>query len=191
MKVTGIYQIKSKVHPLRIYIGSAVDIFKRKGIHLSLLRKGSHHNPKLQTHFNKHGESDLSFSIIMGCNKADLLMQEQNFINSLSPWFNILTVAGASPMLGRVFTDQHKRRISKSRTGILHSEESKKRISEGNKGKIVTKETRMKLSQSHRGEVQSRDRVRKRALANTGQKRSEETKRKIGLKSRAAWALKR
>lgn len=42
-----IYQIKNKINN-KIYIGSATYYNKRKGTHISRLRKGSHNNPHLQ-----------------------------------------------------------------------------------------------------------------------------------------------
>ena len=81
-KVSGIYKIQSLSHPERCYIGSAVNIDKRKKEHLNNLRKNKHANKKLQSHFNKYGETDLSFSLLLGCGKEDLIKNEQYFIDS-------------------------------------------------------------------------------------------------------------
>jgi GIY-YIG catalytic domain. len=64
MNTSGIYKIESKLKPERIYIGSAINIGQRWRVHLSDLRKQKHHSKKLQNHYNKYGEVDLSFSIL-------------------------------------------------------------------------------------------------------------------------------
>jgi group I intron endonuclease len=92
-KISGIYQIQSKIKPERIYIGGAVNIQKRWWSHLSTLRNNKHENSKLQNHFNKYGESDLQFSILLGCEKEDLIRVEQYFLDSYNPFFNILKIA--------------------------------------------------------------------------------------------------
>ncbi len=73
MKLSGIYQIQSKIKPERCYIGSAIHISNRWTKHLSELRLNRHHSRKLQLHYNKYGESDLQFSVLLGCEKEDLL----------------------------------------------------------------------------------------------------------------------
>lgn len=67
---TGIYIIESKVHPDRSYVGSACNFNSRRNRHLGDLRKDIHNNVKLQAHYNKYGEADLMFSIIVRCDKA-------------------------------------------------------------------------------------------------------------------------
>lgn len=96
MNRSGIYQIKSTSNPRRSYIGSAVDLKDRERCHLQKLRKNKHCNAKLQRHFNKYGEVDLQFIILVCCDKKDLIRHEQFFIDSLNPWFNICRIAGSS-----------------------------------------------------------------------------------------------
>lgn len=117
MKITAIYKIQSKIKPDRIYIGSAVDVSDRWRCHLKTLRKRTHHSPKIQRHFDKYGESDLQFSILLSCDKENLLKVEQYFIDSYNPYFNSCKIAG-------------------SQLGMSRSSESKKRISDGHKGQI-------------------------------------------------------
>lgn len=96
MKMSGIYLIQSKAKSDRKYIGSSDDIWRRHGRHLRDLRKHKHHSIKLQNHFNKYGESDLQFSLLLGCNTTDLIKIEQYFIDSYNPYFNICKNAGSS-----------------------------------------------------------------------------------------------
>lgn len=116
MKLSGIYKIQSIIKSNRCYIGSAVDISDRWKVHLCLLRKGNHHSIKLQNHYNKYGETDFHFSILLNCEKEDLKKVEQYFINSYLPWFNI-------------------NKNADNRLGTKQSEESKMKSSISNKGK--------------------------------------------------------
>lgn len=104
MNISGIYKIQSKIKPERIYIGSAINISHRWNMHLFRLRKKEHHSSKLQNHYNKYGESDLLFSILLGCEISDLIKIEQYFIDSYRPWFNICKVAGSALGIKRVYT---------------------------------------------------------------------------------------
>lgn len=137
--ITGIYQIQSKIKPEKIYIGSAINIKDRVNKHFRLLRKNKHTNKKLQNHFNKHGESDLKYSLIVGCSKENLIAYEQFYIDALDPWFNI-------------------RKIAENNTGLKHTIETKKRISERlkgrispNKGRPMSEAAKMYLSEIFKG----------------------------------------
>jgi group I intron endonuclease len=103
MKISGIYQIQSKIKPERIYIGSAININSRWNMHLFRLRKKEHHSIKLQNHYNKYRESDLQFSVLLGCDKGDLIKIEQYFIDSYNPWFNIAKKAGSALGIRRIY----------------------------------------------------------------------------------------
>jgi group I intron endonuclease len=163
MKISGIYKIQSKIKPERIYIGSSIDIIRRKYLHFWDLKRGSHISIKLQRHYNKYGEADLSFALLLGCAGNDLLKNEQFFIDAFNPYFNCCPIAGNS--LGIKRTDEFKLKISIANTGKKRSEETKKKMSEsrkglntwavGNKnclGRIVSEETKNKMRQSHLGQ---------------------------------------
>lgn len=118
IKLTGIYKIQSKIKPERVYIGSAVDIYKRWMGHLSALRHNKHGNSRMQNHFNKYGESDLQLSVLVECMKCKLIEEEQKFIDLENPFFNICLKAG-SPL------------------GVKHTPESRKNMSLAHKGYIM------------------------------------------------------
>ena len=60
---SGIYRIYSKSEN-KNYIGKSINIEERRKIHLNELKKGKHHNKKLQKTFNKYGKDDFEFSIL-------------------------------------------------------------------------------------------------------------------------------
>lgn len=155
MNVSGIYKIQSKIKPERVYIGSAVNIKTRWCSHLSKMRKNIHDSKKLQSHYNKYGESDLVFSILLGCDKEVLLLNEQQFIDIYKPWFNSRKIAESN--LGCRWSNETKKKIglaskgNKYRLGQSPSKETRKKISESKKGSKQSIETRKKIADSHRG----------------------------------------
>ena len=126
-----IYKIESRKKPTRIYIGSSCNISKRWKSHLNKLKNNKHRNSKLQRHYNKYGEVDLQFSILLGCEKEDLLKTEQYFIDSYKPWFNVNILA--TSRLGTKISEEAKEKIRKANLGKKHSSETKKKMSEAQK----------------------------------------------------------
>lgn len=200
MTLTGIYKIHSIKFPKRIYIGSAKNFKNRKHGHITALRRGNHCNKKIQRHFNKYGEKDLVFTFILECKQSELLANEQYYIDTLNPWFNILKVAGSN--LGKKLSEDTKMKISKANKGRQCSEEERLRLSLMQKGKKASEETRKKQSEGIRLawtkrerkpiSEETRQKMRTAALSRgakppirKGCKLSEETKEK--MKGRNPW----
>jgi group I intron endonuclease len=185
MKISGIYQIQSKIEPERIYIGSAINVTRRWKCHLSDLRKNKHHSIKLQRHFNKYGENDLQFSVLRNCEKEYLIINEQSLIDICNPYFNICKIAG-SP-LGVKRSEETKKKISKLHKGRIFSTERKKQMSDYRKGKKLSKEHIEKLKyysgENHPcyGKKCSPETKLKISNANKGRRPSEETKKKMSI----------
>lgn len=145
----GIYKIQSGIYPERLYIGSAINIKDRWRRHLSCLKRDCHSNIKLQHHYNKYGESDLQFSILLGCNKEDLIAHEQYFIDSYKPWFNICPKAGSC--LGTHQSDEARMKNRISNLGKRHSLESIEKIRLAKLGKkrgAMSNEQKDKISKT-------------------------------------------
>lgn len=176
-KISGIYQIQSKMHPDRIYIGSAVGLYQRWWVHLCNLKANKHKNKKLQNHFNKYGEQDLQFIVLEECAKDFLIQREQYYIDTLNPWFNICKIAGS--MLGFKFSDESKHIMSKikigkpsGRKGVKFSEDHKRNIGKAkigcipwSKGRNFSGEHRQHLSNAHIGIKQSNESKLKKSIA--------------------------
>lgn len=140
-----------------------MNIYKRWEYHLRNLHRNKHHSQKLQRHYNKYGKNDLIFSILIGCDKNELIDMEQYFIDSYNPYFNGSKKAynnggfkltdeakrkiseafkgEKNPNYGKKFSEEHRRKLSEAKKGISvnkghkHTEETKRKISESKKGK--------------------------------------------------------
>lgn len=174
---TGIYMIRSIIHDDRIYIGSSLDINKRWRDHKYTLKEGCHKNPKLQHHFDKYGISDLVFFPLQESEKACLLADEQFFIDSLNPWFNIIKIATANGR-GRKASWETRRlqSIAKKgkpspKKGVPMRDEQRQKLIDYYKthpalsywqGRKMSEEQRRKLSESHKGIKQTPESIKKR-----------------------------
>jgi group I intron endonuclease len=138
-KISGIYQIQSKIKPERIYIGSAVDVSKRRIGHFYTLRCNKHRSKKLQHHFNKYGKNDLQFSLLFECDKEVLIHAEQAFLDYYKPYFNVCKIAGSCLGLKRSEKINKKYIGNKYALGHKLSDEYKNKLSEKQSQKIGIK----------------------------------------------------
>jgi len=193
MKISGIYKIQSIVKPDRIYIGSAIDITVRWKNHLKLLRRNKHHSVKLQNHYNKYGEFDLQFLILLGCEKEDLVKIEQYFLDSYKHYFNICSKAYSS--LGikhpnrKKLSIENRKKMSEVRMGKIPWNKGKKGLQVAwNRGRSFPEETRNKMSESgKKRKPMSIETKLKMGIAKRGTKDSEEIKQH----KRDAWAIRK
>jgi len=191
MKKTGIYKIVNIINS-KVYIGSAVDIEKRWGIHKYHLSKNKHHSIKLQRAYNKYGTESLIFDVLEECGKELLIEREQHWIDKYSSFkngYNSTPMAGST--LGRKCSEKTKRKISKSKLGKKLSEDTKIKISKsglGNKRTLGMKlgprpeDVRKKISEKNKGKKMSEEAKRKMSESKKGMLVSEETKRKMSEK---------
>ena len=182
--ISGIYQIKSRISGKR-YVGSSVNIYKRWSAHRSILKSRQHHSEILQRAWDKYGEENIEFSILLTCPEKDLLKYEQAYLDRGNCDYNIAKDA-AAPMLGKKFTEEHKRNISKGQIGRKVSEETRRKISEAHKGMKCSEETRRKMSEVKMGENNARYGIKaspetllKMSEVHKGKRHSEETKAKM------------
>lgn len=95
---SGIYKITT-LHNGLFYIGSALSLFKRCKDHRNDLKRNQCHVSRLQRIFNKYGEDDFKFEILLfhnerfhlnSTNHKDLLKEEEQFIQDLNPVYNTI-----------------------------------------------------------------------------------------------------
>jgi group I intron endonuclease len=138
--ICAIYQIYNTVNG-KVYIGKAVDVFKRKVEHFKDLENNKHYNKHLQSSFNKYGKECFKFQIVEECNEECLIEQEIYNIecfNSFHTGYN--KTLGGEGMLGRKWNDDQYKIMSekmkgncyglgnKSNLGLKKSEESKEKV---------------------------------------------------------------
>lgn len=162
---SGIYCIRCEASG-KEYYGSTSDWRTRKYSHLRNLRRGTHKNPHLQNAFNKHGESQFSFTLIHEVPVDCLLVVEQAYLDSFPCEFNVSKNA-ACP-----------------RRGMTNSHEMRMKCSNSLKGRTVSRETRDKIRAALLGRKQTEDHKANAAAALVGRRLSIDAKSRIGAASR-------
>jgi group I intron endonuclease len=168
---SGIYSITAPSG--KRYIGSAVNISRRWGVHKSKLRNGTHHNPYLSNAARKYGIDSLVFEVLEYCPISELVAREQLHIDSATSesLYNICKLAGnvsgrkhsaeALTKMRAAMTPERRARISVEATGRVLAEETRARmrtaqsnrsaawrrkLSEIQKGKCIPDATRERMS---------------------------------------------
>ena len=158
----GIYKIINVMNN-KFYVGSAVDLKRRKTRHFSELRNNKHSNGRLQNSWNKHGEQAFVFVVVEEVPEdADLLAAENVWLKEhvgKDYCYNLGVDATApmtgfggelSPTWGRKRTPEEL--AAQSWAGKKHSPESKDKIREFLLGKPKSAEVRAKISATLSGE---------------------------------------
>ena len=135
----GIYKIINVVNN-KFYVGSAVDLKRRKTRHFSELRTGKHNNRHLQAAWVKYGEQAFVFVVVEELpDDADLLAAENVWLKEHvgKDYCYNLGVDATAPMMG--FGGE----LSPT-WGYEHTEDAKIRIGIAAKGRKFTEETNKK-----------------------------------------------
>ena len=78
----GIYKITNLVNG-KFYIGSSIDLKRRKNRHFKLLRDNKHHSLHLQRAFNIYGEENFQFQVLKYvADESKLRIIEQEYLDS-------------------------------------------------------------------------------------------------------------
>lgn len=149
-----------------IYIGSTVDFRQRWQSHGSLLRRGLHGNPHLQSAWDLYGEAAFEFGVLEYLNDLEELHLAEQF------WMDVYQeegkelynfgLAAYNAALGRPRSEEAKRKQSKTLKGHLVSEETRRKISKAHKGRPLSKEHRRKLSKARRRQPPASEETRRR-----------------------------
>ena len=158
----GIYKIINVINN-KFYVGSAVDLKRRKTRHFSELRTGRHNNRRLQAAWVKYGEQAFVFVIVEElAAEADLLAAENVWLKEhvgKEYCYNIgvdatapmLGVSGeASPTWGRKRTAEEL--AAQNWVGRKHSTAAKELIRQHLVGKPKSAAVRAKISATLSGE---------------------------------------
>jgi group I intron endonuclease len=150
---SAIYSIVNLING-KMYIGSAVNLQKRRGSHLSRLRKNNHHSIALQNAFNKYKEDNFSFELIEYVEEKELLIKrEQVWIDFLKPEYNICKLAisklGVSP--SEETREKNRQAVLGSKNGMYnkkHSEESILKMRKTLEGRVSSRKG-VKFTEEH------------------------------------------
>ena len=170
---SGVYALKNAVAG-KVYVGSSIDLARRKRTHFRDLNKGVHKSVKLQHSWAKHGAEAFAFEILELTPREERALRaaEQRWIDALdavSAGYNLNPVAGNVGRMPK--SAEHRKRIGDSRRGRVHtaetkavlsesarlrahrpcSDETKLRISTAKVGRAMTPEARANLSAARTG----------------------------------------
>ena len=160
----GIYKIINVVNN-KFYVGSAVDLKRRKTRHFSELRTGKHNNRHLQAAWVKYGEQAFVFVVVEELpDDADLLAAENVWLKEhvgKDYCYNLGVDATApmmgfggelSPTWGYKHTDEAKAVIAAASMGRAQDQETIQRKTAHLIGKPKPAEVRAKISATLSGE---------------------------------------
>lgn len=115
------------------YIGSSINVYKRKNRHFSELKNQKHKNIKLQRSYDKHTKDNFIFYVIKFVDdKEKLIEREQYYIDNVKPEYNINLIANSS--LGVKRSDETKEKVRQANLGLIHPDWRNKIKSEAQGG---------------------------------------------------------
>jgi group I intron endonuclease len=199
----GVYEFWCGPH---FYQGSSKNIENRWKEHQRELRKGRHHNPRVQRAYDKYGWTDAG--VLAECEEHTLLAWEQAYLDT--NWgdekFINLSPTAVKPcgrkgrtnspehrakisaaQKGKTLSDEHRAKLSESHKGLTLSIESRAKLSAANKGKTLSDEHRAKL----KGRTISEEHRAKLSAAQKGRTISEEHRAKLSAAGKAYYERKR
>ena len=195
-KCSGIYRIE--LGNEHFYIGSAVDLDRRKREHCREMKRGVHPNKIVQHCWNKYGVFE--FTVLEECEIPELLATEQVWIDKhfADPKNANLSPTAGSP-LGRECSAETRAKMSATRKGVPRSAETRAKMSVAKQN--VSAETRAKISAVHKGlphSAETRAKMSKPKSAETRakmsiaqQNKSAETRAKMSIAQQIRWKEKK
>jgi group I intron endonuclease len=127
-----------------MYIGQSKDLSKRFRKYFTISYIKSKEKLIISRALIKYGYANFSVSILEYCDKCDLTVREQFYLDKFNPQYNILKIAGSS--LGYQKSEETKLKLSKALKGIYTGDKS------ALFGRFHTEETKKLMSLSKAGE---------------------------------------
>lgn len=210
MSRSGIYIIENLITH-KIYIGSALNLNRRKYHHFYFLKNGNHDNSYLQRSFNKYGIENILFWVLEIVNdKNNLIEKEQYYLDLFQGYYygvynlrknakNNLGMQHSKESIEKMrkahegnkrnpLSDETKAKIRDSHLGKHASDETKKKMSDSRKGNKNTlgykhkESSKHKMSVAHKGKAFSEEHKAKISAANIGKHHTSETKRILSIR---------
>ena len=175
-KCSGIYRIE--LGNEHFYIGSAVDLDRRKREHCREMKRGVHPNKIVQHCWNKYGVFE--FTVLEECVKDGLIVREQFYLDQhCDNPKNVNLVSTAGSTLGYKHSAETCAKMSASKKGVPKSAETRAKISAAKKGHKHSAESRAKMSAANKGRILSAETCAKISAAKKGVPLSAETRAKL------------
>jgi group I intron endonuclease len=190
---SGVYQIRNKVNG-KLYIGSSVNLKRRKTAHFSELKRGIHHSGKLQNSYNKYGADSFVFEVILVCQPCDVLLYEQiilDFKQTVKNGYNVSPTAGNTT--GHKKTPEQIEACRERQRGVTPSAETRQLFSENMKRRMSDPVERERATRGIRGRIRSKEEIEKMIAtkAENMKNSTDEDKQKRSDAVRRAWIKRR
>ena len=194
-----VYKAENKING-KIYIGKTTQTFSnRKSAHKMGAIRGKY-NSAFHNAIRKHGWDNFEWSILCECEDNEKLNALEKFYiaayRKMGVCYNMTDGGEGTCGAKFIFTDEHKKNISKGLSGKKISEETRQKLRKINLGKKLSEETKIKISEGNKGKTIPEE-LRKKAsermkgttipvetrikISNSlkGKKPSEETRKKL------------
>lgn len=184
---SGIYKITCTIND-KVYIGSAINLCKRKVQHFNTLATGKHDNSHLQNAYNKHGHDAFEWNVLIRCEKIQLVQYEQATIDRYRKhlgWdkmYNIAPKAGSQ--LGVKRSPEVRARQSARMKGLKRPLEAIEKGAAAMRGRKLSPERRAKMSATAKVIMNQPEVRAKISAGKMGHKHSPETCAKISAAHR-------
>jgi group I intron endonuclease len=194
MGFVGVYQIRNLTTG-NVYVGSSVNVMSRLRSHLRVLEIGKHFNRYLQNAFDKYGEEDFVFELLICCPRDEMRRREKSFIDATAGCHYNIREIDPDSSLGIHLSKETRARISEGqrrRTGVRHwklSDEAKHNIGAGATGHVVSDEARRKLRNARLGSHPTAETRKKLSEAHKGNHPSDETRKRLSESTTHYWEL--
>jgi len=145
-----IYCIENLING-KLYIGSAIGHYRRKGQHFYMLRRNIHWNSHLQSAYNKYGEENLDFKVLEFIETLLDLSEKETFwikkLNSTNREFGYNIRIDCETNLGKKWPIESRIKFSLSKKGKIPPHLNYVEIAKLNMKKIegTNKETNKKI----------------------------------------------
>lgn len=127
-KISGIYLIKNLINN-NCYVGSSKNIHYRIYRHFMFLACNKHVNKYLQSAYNKYGKESFTYEILTQCAELALLDNEQFYIDTLKPTYNLNLIAAKPPSpLGKLKSKESIAKTAAALKGRKRPEWVRKRM---------------------------------------------------------------
>lgn len=187
---SGIYRIVNSNNG-KCYVGSAKTFIDRWNVHIRQLKKGTHHNIKLQNSYNFHGHNAFSFEILELCEyEKDIIVELENSwmlkLDSKKNGYNIADASFGDTLTNHPRRDEIIKGWSEQRNGRTLNSAWRKSLSDATKGRPLSKEHCAKIAASNIGKTHSDESRAKMSASHRGKVLSESHKEnmRIAAKSR-------